>query len=529
MTRTSLLLSAALAAAVLGAAPMARAQQDTLVIARDMDLNSLDPARAWCDTCQIYNSSVYESLLTLDKDNKVVPLLAKSWQVNDAQTVITLTLDPAAKFADGSPVEAKDVKWTFERKKNLKANSSFMADPIETIETPDAATVVLHLAAPNSEYLQILASNYMAILNSDLIAEHGGLSDATAAEKDGAEPWLMEHSAGSGPYVLAGYEPNAELRLTRNPAYWRAAAPMAEVVLRQVKDAVAQAQMLQSGSADIAMQIDADTAKTLEASPDVVIEKEPSLNFVYLVLSPGAAGNKVPLTPEIREALSLAIDRDSLIDFVVGGAGRPLAAPIPLGFPGSAGHKIPPYDPAKAKELLKAAGVPDGFEVESTYPDLNVFGVDIGLMMQKVQQDLAKVGVKVSLTPMPLANWRDVVNGNGTPLTAVFYAPDFFGTSQYVDYFGLAPGSVWAKRAGGERDPSVINHEIEGVRDAALAAKTPEEAEALWFKAGEIMVDTGIMLPMVSPELILAYRKGVEGVRFSTCCNLPLAEISVTR
>lgn len=524
------LRSVALATLVLtGAAAPSLAQEGTLVIARDMDINSLDPARAWCDTCQIYNSSAYESLLSLDKDNKLVPLLAQSWEMNDAQTVITLKLDPAAKFADGSPVESKDVKWSFERKKNLKANSSFMADPITAIDTPDAATVVLTLASPNSEYLQILASNYMTVLNSDLVAEHGGIADETAADKDSSEPWLMANSAGSGPFVLASYEPNSELRLAANPNYWREGPPTAEVVLRQVADAVAQAQMLQSGAVDIAMQIDSDTAATLEGSAGVVIERQPSLNFVYLVLSPGAVGNKVPLSAEIREAVSLAIDRNSLIDIVVGGAGRPMAAPIPLGFPGSEGHAIPAYDPERAKALLAEAGVPDGFEMDSVYPDLNVFGVDMSLMMQKVQQDLAKVGIKVNLSPMPLANWRDVVNGDGTPLTAVFYAPDFFGTSQYVDYFGLAPGSVWAKRAGGERDTSFLNNEINGIRDAALAAKSPEEAEAEWFKTGEIMANTRIMLPMVSPDLILAYRDTVEGVRFSICCNLPLSEISLKK
>src|SRR6478735_12792999 len=72
----------------------AAAEEHALVIARDMDVNSLDPARAWCDTCQIYNTSVYEQLVTLDKDNKVVPLLAESWEVNPGQTEFTFKLNP---------------------------------------------------------------------------------------------------------------------------------------------------------------------------------------------------------------------------------------------------------------------------------------------------------------------------------------------------------------------------------------------------------------------------------------------------
>ncbi|MFO1067871.1 MAG: ABC transporter substrate-binding protein [Geminicoccaceae bacterium] len=520
------LLALSLTAAVFGVqAPWASAEERALVIARDMDINSLDPHRSWCDTCQIYNSAVYQQLTTLDKDNKVAPLLAESWQSNADQTQVTFKLDPDAKFSDGSPVEAKDVKWSFERLKNLKGNASFLTDSIASIETPDAQTVVVGLTSPNSEFVQVVAATMMAVLNSDVLAAQGALADATAAEKDAAEPWLLAQSAGSGPFVLASYEPNAELRLKRNDAYWGAKPAVPEVVFRQVKDAVAQAQMLQSGSADIAMQVDPETAKTLTGD-DVVTEKAPSFNFVYVAIAPGAKANTVKLTPEVREAISIAIDRQALIDFTLGGAGRPMATPIPLGFPGSEGHTIPAYNPERAKELLTAAGHPDGFTLVSVYPDLNVYGVDLSLMMQKIQQDLAKVGIKLELSPVPFPNWREQANGDGIPFTSVFFAPDFFGTSQYVDYFGLSEGSVWAKRAGAAVDPSVVNKDITAVRNAALAAATPEEAEKLWFKAGEMMANDRIIVPMVSPDLILAYRKGIEGVRYSACCNLPLAEIS---
>jgi ABC-type transport system substrate-binding protein len=94
--------------------------QPTLVIARDMDINSLDPARAYCDTCQIYLSATYETLIGLDpKDNKTfIPRLAEKWSVNKDSTEYTFNLEKDAKFADGSAVEAKDVKWSWERLAN---------------------------------------------------------------------------------------------------------------------------------------------------------------------------------------------------------------------------------------------------------------------------------------------------------------------------------------------------------------------------------------------------------------------------
>ncbi|MDB5657389.1 MAG: bacterial extracellular solute-binding s, 5 Middle family protein [Cypionkella sp.] len=520
------LMSLALATAILGIKPVtANAQERALVIARDMDVNSLDPARAWCDTCQIYDTAVYEQLVTLDKDNKLQALLATSWEANADQTQFTFKLNPAAKFSDGSAVEAKDVKWSFERVKNIKGSGSFLAEPITGIETPDAQTVVVTLNKPNSEFLNQVAAGFLGVINSDVASANGALSDATAVDKDTSENWFLTASAGSGPFVLASYEPNAELRLKRNDAYWGKPAGVPEVVFRQVKDAVAQAQMLQSGTVDIAMQIDPETAKTLEGT-EIVVERVPSFNFVYIAMSPGAKANTVPLTADVREAISIAIDRTSLIDFTLGGAGRPMAAPIPLGFPGGDGHPIPEYNPERAKELLAKAGVPDGFTIQSTYPDLNVYGVDFSLMMQKIQQDLAKVGIKVELSPVPFANWREVANGDHIPLTAVFFAPDFFGSSQYVDVFGLAEGSVWAKRAGSATDPSIVNPKTAELMAKALAAPTPEEADKLWFEAGTMMAEARIIVPMVSPDLILAYGPTIKGVRYSACCNLPLAEIT---
>lgn len=523
--RRAALLAAALVAAGAAGAGAAFAQDSRpLVIARNIDLNSLDPHRAFCDTCQIYNSSAYESLLTLDKDNRLVPLLAAKWESNPDQTRFTFDLDPAAKFSDGSPVEAKDVKWSWERLKNVKGNAAFMMSSVATIETPDAHTVVVTTSAPNSELLNIAAAPYTAIINSDVAAAAGAKADADASTSDNAEAWFLSHSAGSGPYVLESYEPNAELRLKRSEKYWGKAPAVGEVVIRQVKDAVAQAQMLQSGTADIAMQIDPDTAKTLTGQ-GLTVRTVPSYNFIYVALSPGAKANKVKLTPEVREAISLGLDRKSILEFTIGDEGQLISAPIPLGFPGGSGFEAQPYDAAKAKELLAKAGHADGFELEAAFPNMNVYGVDLSLLMQKVQQDLSKIGVKVSLQPIPFSNWRERVAGDGIPLTAVFYAPDFYGTSQYVDYFAMTEGSPWAKRAGAKNDPSVLNPKEADLYKKALAA-SGEAADKLWHQTGEEMIKDRVILPLVSPNLILAYRSDVKGVRYSACCNLPLAELS---
>lgn len=503
------------------------ASAKTLVIARDMDINSLDIPRAWCDTCMIYNAAVYESLLALDIDNKPVPSIAESWSANEEQTVFTFKLNPKATFADGSKVEAKDVKWSFDRLKNIKGSASSLVETIASVETPDEETVIVNTTGPNSELPNVLAASYLAVVNSDVAQSEGKATAAEdASETDQAEAWFLTNSAGSGPFVLESYQPGAELRLKRNENYWREPAKVDQVVMRQVGDAVAQAQLLQNGQADIAMNIDPETAKTLTGD-NVKVEAAPSNNFVYLTISPGAVANPVEMTREIREAISIAVDRNSLIDFTVGeGNARLISVPFPLDFPGGANHEIPEYNPEKAKEILAAAGHPDGFTLEAVYPNLNVYGVDFSLAMQKIQQDLAKVNIKLELMPAEFPNWRERAMKDHIPISFVFYAPDFYGTSQYVTYFGLAPNSPWANRGGAERDPSFLLPESLTMLADALKS-SPEEAEKIYFDIGEKIKEQNVLIPMMSPNTILAYNAKVHGLRNSPSSNVPLYEISL--
>jgi len=523
--RRALALGALILAAGLAWMPAgARADDRPLVIARDMDLNSLDPSRAYCDTCQIYMNAVYETLLTIAADNHTLkPVLAESWESNADQTQFTFHLNPKATFSDGSPVEAKDVKWTFERLANMKGSASYFMDGVKSVEAPDAHTVVITMSAPNSEFIGIMAAPNTGIINSDAAIAQGALANADAATKDPAEPWFLANSAGSGPYVLESYKPNDELRLKINDKYWGTKPAIGEVVLRQVKESVAQAQMLENGSADIAMQVDPDTAKTIN-NPDVTVTMTPSYNFLYFAVSPGAKGAP-KLTKEVRQAMGYAVDYQGAIDLTLAGNGKLQASPIPNGFPGSAGLALPVHDVEKAKALLAQAGLADGFEISARFPNMTIYGVDMSMLMQKIQQDLAKVKIKADLQPLTFTVWREQVRGDGIPLTAAFFAPDYFGSAQYVQYFGMVHGAPWAKRAGAERMPELYNKAEEDAAAKALASGG-DAMEKAYQEVGQQMIDDRVIMPIVSPDLVFAYRKDIKGVRYSSCCNMPLADIS---
>jgi peptide/nickel transport system substrate-binding protein len=531
MVKVSLLKSLLAAAApivvagALTAADPAVAAENSVVVARAMDLNSLDPARGYCDTCQIYLSAVYDTLLTLGPDNKTIaPDLAQSWEVSPDVSTFTFHLNPAAKFSDGSPVTGDDVKWSLERLKNIKGGASYLMDSVKGIEVKDPQTIVIATKTPNSEFLGILAATYAGIINSKLATTNGANAKDDAATSDTADTWFLSHSAGSGPFVLDSYKADDALRLKRNDNYWGKKPAIAEVIMKQTADAVTQAQMLQSGAADVAMQIDPDTAKSIH-DPNIVFKTIPSFNFVYVAFSPIAKDAPVTLSHDVREAIALAIDYKGAIDFTVGGEGKLQPAAIPNGFPGTASLPDPATDIERAKALLAKAGLPDGFTLGLEFPAMNVYGIDLSLLAQKLQQDLARINVKLVLKPATFNVWAGDVDKPGLAMTIGFFAPDYFGSAQYAQYFGMLAGDMpWGKRAGVGTTPGLDGAAELELFNKALAT-APADQEGAYKLLGMKMIDDKIILPILSPNLVLAYRKDTSGVRYSACCNLPLAEV----
>jgi peptide/nickel transport system substrate-binding protein len=505
-----------------------------LVIARDMDINSLDPARAYCDTCQIYLTAVYETLITLDPADltKQVPRLAESWEANADNTQFTFTLNPKATFADGSPVESKDVKWSWERLANVLGSAAYLMDGYTGIETPDAQTVVVSFKAPNSAFLPIVSAGMMGITNSDVaIEEAKSVAEVGADASDTSEQYYFEQSLGSGPYQLESYTEGDALVLARNDNYWGDNKPVfPSVTIKQVKDAASQLQQLQAGDVDIAMQLSIDSLSQAEGDPNLSISTVDSYNFVYIAVSAGAqagAGAKELSDPKVREAIKLAIDYQGMLDVTVAGKGKLQASPIPNGFDGSADLPLPAQDLDKAKALMDEAGLADGFTLDAIYPKVNVYGVDFDVMMQKVQQDLKALNIEVNLQPNEFPQWLDTIKATGIPLTAVYFAPDHTDTSQYPGYFGMMDGTPWSKRAGGGAAGAPFINPAEAPLLAEALAASGDAKVAAYTKLGEEMIKDLIFFPMVNPQLVLASQADITGVHYSGCCNLDLALLGV--
>lgn len=498
-----------------GSAPATR---DDLIIGRAMDSTTLDPSRSLCDTCQIYLSAVYETVVKANSaDGPLEPLLAESWTANADSTQFTFKLRPEAVFADGSPVEAKDVKWSWERMQNIKGSPSYFMDGITRIDAPDPHTVVVTSAKPHSAFLNVTSASYMGIINSDIAIENGATADADAATTDKAEQWFLSHSAGSGQYELQSYSEGSELAIKRNDNYWGEKAAFPLVTIKEVADSSAQLQQLQQGDIDLAMQLSFDAIDQIESDPNIVSQVVPTYNYVYVALSPGVAGGEALKDPRVRQAIRMGIDYDAAINASVAGKGDRQATAIPNGFQGAADLSLPEYDPEAAKKLLAEAGHGAGLTFEAVYPNFTTYGVSFNTMFQSVQQSLRTIGVDLTLTPMEYNAWTDRVNATGLPVTALYFAPDHPDTVQYAQYFGLIEGSTWLKRSRMPISPA------ETQLVAQALTQSGAERTQTYTKVGQAMWDDAIILPIVNPQMILANSTDLTGNNYHITRNLDLS------
>jgi len=504
--------------------------QKPLVIARAMDTLNGDPHRAFCDTCQIYISAVYQTLVALDHDDNstLIPRIATEWSASDDLKNWTFKLNPDAVFSDGTALTSADVKWSLERLANLKGSPSFFMDGVDSIDTTDEHTIVVHMAAADASFPAKMNAPYTAIINKALAEANGATGGDDAETTDAAEQWFLSASAGSGPYMMESFQEGDSLRLVRNENYWGPTpkAAIETVIIQEVADAVGQRQLLEEGAADIAMQIDPDTARGI-SNAGVVIQSVPSLNFVYVgfvVGTEGAVGSDIDLNQDVRQAIQAAIDYNGMIEVLLGGDGRKQATAIPNGFLGTANLPLPERDLEKARKLLASGGYPDGFEMDAPYWSTNVYGVDFNLMMQKVQADLTEINVRLNLQPLEASVIFADLSDNKVPFTAIYYAPDHPDTVQYPQYFAMIEGSRWSGRAGGNQGP-IVSATQQDLYEKALLTDDLDERERLYDELGREMISDAYILPLANPNLILAYRSDLQGMHYSGCCNLELAEL----
>jgi peptide/nickel transport system substrate-binding protein len=510
-------LAAAAVVATLAAVgpPTVEAAEKTLVVGASFIIKSLDPGRTIETTSNMVNHSVYDSLVTFDGEDLSMPKpsLATEWKISDEGKTYTFNIRRNVKFASGNVLTSADVKWSLDRVKNLKNNPSFFLNSVDEILAPDPSTVVLKLKAPNPALLPILASSSLAALDSKLLMQKGGDASANAKDQDKAESFLHSQSAGTGAYLLERYVPDQEVVLVKNPNHWRGAPKLDRIVIRNITEPATQKLQLERGDLDIATGLDQDQMKALRGAAGVTTKTSPAATTFYVLINNNAQIGGPFANPKVQQAVRYALDYDGILAMAGPGAMR-LAGVIPTTFPGALDpRQAVRMDREKAKALLREANLGEVKGALTYASDSTIWGVQMNLLAQKIQADLAAVGITIALNGLPRTTALQAYRDGKNQLGVWSWAADYPDGQNFLVY---APGRTVGKRAGWPAEASPEAREL-----AQLAAEAETEADrakgtALYRKFEERLAQIGPYAPLFQPAVPYAFRSNVQGVTFNS-------------
>lgn len=488
---------------------------DTLVVVAGNSINSLDLHRKGTNrpsyqvSVNIYDRLVRFGVKTLPDgsmsyDSTVIePEIAESWTVSEDGKSITFAINPKAKFWDGSPVTADDIKWSFDRAVSLggfpsvQMKAGSMTKP-EQFVVVDNSTFRIDIPAPSKLTLPDLAVPIPFIINSKVAKAHATESDPWATE------YLHKTPAGSGPYKISRWDPGQQFVYDRNDSWALGSLPaIKRVIVREVPSAATRRALVERGDADLYMNVSPKDAKELMAEGKVDIDGAPIDNCLHVLAL--NLNHKPYDNVKVRQAIAYAIPYEDILSAAAYGRCKPMFGGSEMKPSTTTWPQPSPYSTKleKAKELLAEAGYADGFETTLSFNlGLAAWQEPTALL---IQESLGKIGIKVTLDKIPGANWRTAAL---VEKRLPMHLENFGGWLNYPDYYFF-----WAYKYGHLFNSSNYkNEEIEQLVDNTLHmdVNNPEYAPNV-KRMIEIAFTDVPRIPLYQPYLDAATQKNVSG------------------
>lgn len=451
--RKSLLIAAA--AILVGLAGLPASAQ-TLRYANQGTLKSLDPYTFKESTTIAHHAHVYEGLTARDKDLKIIPALAESWETPEP-TRWRFHLRKGVKFHNGEPFTADDVIFSADRVRATGSNFLSNVPPDAKFVKIDDYTVDVKLDAPNPILISQWDTWY--IMSKKWCEENNSVAPTPVSAT--TPSYAALHENGTGPFIIESHQPGVKTVFKVNPNWWRKPEHnIKEIVFTTISSDATRVAALLSGEVDIIEPVPVQDIGRVDSSPNAQVLKGPELRTIFLgmdesrdeLLYSNVKGKNPFKDIRVREAFYKAIDVELIKTRVMRGLSTPSALMIaPELFPLSKEFTRPKYDPDGAKKLLTEAGYPDGFEVALDCP--NDRYVNDAAICQAVVGMLARIGVKVNLNAQPKAQYF-----------AKVLKPGGYNTSFFL--LGWTPSSM---------DAHNVMHDIMGCREDP---KDPTRGEA---------------------------------------------------
>jgi peptide/nickel transport system substrate-binding protein len=502
MHRLSLLFAGLALAGPVAERP-AMAQEARIAI--QTETSSLDPHFAVVGANHAVARHMYDALVASDRFMRPVPGLTEF--SNPEPDVWEFRIRPDARFQDGSPVTAEDIRFSLERMPrvpNSPAPQIRLAGSLTAIEVVDSRTIRLRSRGPDPS---VPLNGMTAWIVSARAAATATTQDFNAGRGN----------TGSGPFRFVEWQPGAQLRLQRNPTYWGEAPAFERVSIRPISNDAARMAALLANDVDLIDAVPPGEIARLRARPELGVTSAASSRFIYLGLDQGNevtpfitakdgrpfAGN--PLRdPRVRRALSIAINRPLIVDRIISGsahAAGQIAVEGQIGYDPDLGP--PAFDAAAARRLLTEAGYPDGFRITLHSPNNRY--VEDDKTSQAVAQFWARIGLDARVEVMPSNVFFTRAGRREFSVFLIGFGHTtgdaWLGMSQVLHSFDAARG------LGGLNRGRYASAEFDALMDTARNVVDVPRRDAMLRRAQRLAFeqDTAI-IPLHVPDNVWAHR-----------------------
>lgn len=468
------------------------AQAQTLRIGLQDDPDVLDPAKARTFVGRIVFTAMCDKLVDIDQKLNFVPQLATSWSYSADGKTLTMKLRSGVKFQDGTAMDAAAVKYSIDRAKTLpdSVRKSELAS-VDNVTVDDPLTVSFHLKNPDSTLIAQLSDRA------------GMIVSPKAAEAEGAKFGL--HPVCAGPYKFVERVAQDRIVLEKFADYWnKDAYKFQKVVYLPIPDTTVRLANLRSGDLQLIERLAAPDVKAVKADASLQYATDPGIGYqaLYINIANGdRAKTPVGQDKRVRQALELALDRDAISQVVFEGVNPPTNQPFGTTSPWyDKDLPIKKRDVAKAKELLKEAGVKTPLDVE--------IAVGTSTLEQQVAQLIqamwAEIGVKVSIKATEFATLlKETESGN--------FQISQYGWSGRPDPDGNIHTFTTCK--GGLNVSKYCNPEVDKLLFGARAITDTAKRKAMYDAAQKILLDDLPVIYTYQQSWNWAYSKKLSGFK----------------